>query len=714
MPSNEMSSESPPPQAAKDVASQPGSAVRLALLGFLTLFLELALIRYLGGNVWNLSYFPNLVLLAVFVGMGMGFVFHHHFSRGLSRWLFIASPMLLTLILTFVYFYRPMVPGFNQWASDVGGELFFTALPKAVVEQPIIPSAVSFLVLVIVFALISQRTAKLFSRFRPLTAYTLDISGSCAGIVAFMLVSYLELPAYLWFVLPAALFVAVLPKGGLSRWIPLLPGALCIFIAHQQDQVLLKDPGFTEPFTSIWSPYQKVEYVNVPADPYRIYANGVDHQVMVPPGQLKRLFYQEPHNSRKKAGLPPYRDVLVLGAGTGNDVASALLNDAQRVDAVEIDPVIARLGREEHPARPYSDKRVNLVIDDGRAFMTNTPRRYDLIIFALTDSLVKVSSMAQLRLENYLFTKDSLARAYELLQPGGEIVLYNFYRKPWVVKKILAMAHLASGQLVHIIYRDKDLFVIQVRKPLKAQSGEVKRNLAAASFEVPTDDWPFLYLKERGFPAIYAKALMVMSCLVGLLVLLLHLSDRRRPEYGGRRMLFTKLSFVFMGVAFLLLETKSIIQFSLLFGTTWVNSSLVFLGVLILVLAANWTAQSIRGKSLLPLLFGLLILSSLITLIYPLSNLLVVESTVVRFFFASLMTFSPIFFANLIFSMSFRDQPVAEHIFGWNLIGAMLGGILEYTSMAMGYNMLAFIVAVTYILAGAMLYLAHKAEPSAA
>src|SRR5690349_1694357 len=50
---------------------------RLAGMGFLTLFLELALIRYLPGNIWNLGYFPNLILIAVFIGMGLGFMFHH-------------------------------------------------------------------------------------------------------------------------------------------------------------------------------------------------------------------------------------------------------------------------------------------------------------------------------------------------------------------------------------------------------------------------------------------------------------------------------------------------------------------------------------------------------------------------------------------------------------------------------------------------------------
>jgi hypothetical protein len=153
-----------------------------------------------------------------------------------------------------------------------------------------------------------------------------------------------------------------------------------------------------------------------------------------------------------------------------------------------------------------------------------------------------------------------------------------------------------------------------------------------------------------------------------------------------------------MGAAFLLLETKSVIQFSLLFGATWLNNSLVFLGILLLVLAANWTAHGLRKRNVLPTAFVLLFVSVLLPLWYPLGNLLRVQSVLLRFIAASLLTFSPIFFANLIFSVTFRNQAAPAHVFGWNLIGAMMGGVLEYTSMVLGYNLLAVVVAGCYFL----------------
>ena len=96
--------------------------------------------------------------------------------------------------------------------------------------------------------------------------------------------------------------------------------------------------------------------------------------------------------------------MLIVGAGTGNDVAVALSEGARHIDAVEIDPVIQSLGRRWHPDRPYQSPRVSVHINDGRAVIQNTGSRYDLILFALPDSLTLLTGQSNLRLENYLFT----------------------------------------------------------------------------------------------------------------------------------------------------------------------------------------------------------------------------------------------------------------------------------------------------------------------
>src|SRR5689334_16295444 len=104
-------------------AAGSGPRLRLFVLGFLTLFLELVLIRYLAGNIWNLGYFPNLVLMAVFVGMGIGFTFHHRLEEAASRQVFLASTLLVLVLAAFVTFAHPSVPGFGGGEANLGGEL---------------------------------------------------------------------------------------------------------------------------------------------------------------------------------------------------------------------------------------------------------------------------------------------------------------------------------------------------------------------------------------------------------------------------------------------------------------------------------------------------------------------------------------------------------------------------------------------------------------
>src|SRR5262249_30134201 len=127
-----------------------------------------------------------------------------------------------------------------------------------------------------------------------------------------------------------------------------------------------------------WSPYYKVTATHVEGpirvggvtthDVLSISANNIAHQTAYPVATLHRIerfyFSRYRHVARRRLGR-----VLIIGAGTGNDVAVALADGARHVDAVEIDPVIEALGRRYHPNRPYQDPRVAVHIDDGRAYL---------------------------------------------------------------------------------------------------------------------------------------------------------------------------------------------------------------------------------------------------------------------------------------------------------------------------------------------------------
>ena len=292
--------------------------------------------------------------------------------------------------------------------------------------------------------------------------------------------------------------------------------------------------------------------------------------------------------------------------------------------------------------------------------------------------------------------------------------MYNYYRKTWLVDKIKETIFQATGERAKISLFNNSIVVMQVTK-LKENITLPSSNMFSRTIDVPKDDWPFPYLEKKGIPNFYKISMISICFIIMLLLFFLHRTSKKF-EYlrHGVSDGFTKMAFVFMGIAFLLLETKSVIQFSLLFGTTWLNNSIVFLAILLSVLFANWTALLLKKEIHLYIAFVLLMLSCLLVFIYPQSNLLYYENKTLRFVYASLLTFSPVFFANLIFSMTFRKQKVAEHIFGWNLIGASIGGVLEYSSMAIGYNSLAIVVALCYLTVLIMLILGKRktAKPS--
>ena len=185
-----------------------------------------------------------------------------------------------------------------------------------------------------------------------------------------------------------------------------------------------------------WSPYYRIDYTPPPVR--NISVNLIGHQQMVSreDEHTPAYAYALPHLLRRDTGGGPFKDVLIIGAGSGNDVSRALQWGAERVDAVEIDPVIRRLGAEDHPDRPYDDPRVTVHLDDGRNFLRSTDRKYDLVVYALVDSLVLHSSYSNIRLESYLFTQQAFEDVRRCLKPDGVFVMYNYFRQGWIVARL--------------------------------------------------------------------------------------------------------------------------------------------------------------------------------------------------------------------------------------------------------------------------------------
>jgi SAM-dependent methyltransferase len=640
-------------------AGQIESSVRwrLLLASATMLFVELALIRWAGANVVHLSYFSNFILLGSFLGIGLGFLIPAARGQWLKRW----APVPLALLVVLVREYPVQV---RQSSSQV---IYFTSVKTTGLPEWVTLPAV-FLLTAVIMTAIGKITADFFRRLPSLDAYRYDLLGSLTGSVSFALLSWLRAPSVVWGVLAAA---ALLVLGGrrntLRYGIPLTAMVAALLVETMTTGIS-------------WSPYYKIQLANP-----LISVNGIPHQSIAP---LSALLQENSPYRQAYDRTPgnPHKRVLVIGAGNGNDVAVALANGAERVDAVEIDPRLQEIGAQLHPAKPYDDPRVHVHINDGRAFLERTNTRYDLVILALPDSLTLVAGASNLRLESYLFTQQAFEAARDHLAPHGAFAMYNYYRKSWLVDRFAGTLEDVYGHAPCMTTFGRNAAVLVAGMTTADQSCEQIWQPSGAVPAAASDDHPFPYLLHRNIPTLYLGVLGAILLVTLLSVRLTGVRIRSVVRYTDMFLL---------GAAFLLLETKNVINFALYFGTTWLVNALVFIGVLLAVLAGvEVRRRLLRVNQLLLqlLLFGTLAVAWLVP-----AHAVLSLPFAARLAAAIALAFAPIFCANLIFSDRLALAPDPTSAFGANLLGALTGGALEYLALVTGYQALLLVVALLYL-----------------
>lgn len=641
--------------------------VRLVVLAFLMLFVELALIRWLGANVLYLAYFSNVVLLGSFLGIGLGFLRAGRSNVPLLPW----TPLALAVLVVATKIIAPKV-------GVTGSSLIFLGLDTDGPPRWVVLPAV-FVCVAAVLTCIGDGVARTFQQLGNLDAYSLDLAGSLLGSVAFAVLSYVNGVPLVWGAIASlCLLVLVNPRTLRSAALVVVPLV-----------VLLGVLGF-ESFDGddVWTPYYKVTAEAIGGDPANGYiasVNGVPTWFQQPVSQNAPTYSM---TYERMANRTP-GDVLIIGAGSGNDTALALQKGADHIDAVEIDAHLLELGR-AHPDRPYDNDLVDTHVDDGRAYIERSDKQWNTILLALPDSLTLLQGNSSVRLESFLFTQEAAESYRDHLVDGGVFSMYNFYREPWLVDRYANTLTRVFGQPPCLDTLASTLSVLTVSADPAAVDCPADHVWSAvASPPSPaTDDRPFPYLRSRTIPRFYlaAIAVILLASVIGV-----------RLFGGAIRGMSPYLDLFFLGVAFLLLETKQVVQFALLFGTTWLVNALVFIGVLLSVLAAVLVSKRYRVRRT-GMLYLVLLASVAIAWLIPGSALLEL-ALLPRFVVAITLAFLPIFTANLVFAQRFRDTAHSTAAFGANLIGAMVGGLLEYTSLVLGYRNLLILVAVVYALA---------------
>jgi len=687
------------------------------------LFVEILLIRWISAEVRIFSYFHNLVLLFAFLGMGLGLALARRANRpmtvtallaGLVVLLFLedrlhvpllrSTSSLLSRGLGFLIWYPEEGAGFPRFPAFLGGSVLLL---------------VSMAAITAVFIPLGQVLGKRFDEHpRPLRAYGVNLAGSLAGVWLFSLYSWLSLPPAIWFATAGIGCLFLVRKSFRDAALVVLLTAVSV--------ALLVDRRTPELWT-IWSPYQKLTVrpatMNVGDQPMQyghvVSTNSVGYMQII---DYSPEFVRAHPEAFPEDEIPydhynvPYRfadsleNVLVVGPGAGNDPSGALRNGARRITAVEIDPGIIRIGKELHPERPYQDPRVVLVNDDARSFFKKTRETYDLIVFGLLDSHTLSSSYANLRLDNYVYTRESFEEARRLLRPNG-VVIVTFevagsddYIGARIFRTLTAaFGHEPSGFPVFSNLRGwggtgfatGNRSVLEsrlesdpnLRAMVRAHQAQ-DRAWAASEVALATDDWPYLYLERPSVPKLH----MLVSA-----VLLLFAFFGVRRVYGadpGSSIRGIDGHFFFLGAGFMLLEVHNISKLSLLFGTTWRVNVVVLSAVLAMILVANLFAGRSRGVSRRAA-YAALFVGLTANFLVPLDLFSPLSSPVKELVVAAFAGF-PIFCAGVVFSTSFASEKNRSAALAVNLLGAMLGGVLESLSFLLGIRPLLVVAAALY------------------
>lgn len=685
----------------------------IGLTTFGILALELALIRWTSSQVRVFAYFNNVVLICAFLGMGLGVALGRRYP-GLVHWV-LPALLVFALPLAFSESLRLVHMPFPDRSILLWGGEIVSASAWVFIRNVMIFCSL-LLAMVAVFVCAGAPLGYLFPRLPVLRAYTADLVGSLLGILAFTLAAWKESGPAIW------LAMACLPFVWLARGYVALAAAIVIIGLGQYS---VKGDHFS-PYNRIGLMYSSSTVTTDPSLTLTLEVNRDFHQFLLDLsdreladssvsenyrlglGEMRKL-YDLPFIVNSQRGT-----AVVVGAGTGNDVQAALRNGYHDITSVDIDGRIIAIGKAFHPERPYAQPGVHTVVDDARAFFgKNREQKYDVVCYGLLDSHAMASAMSTLRLDNYVYTEEGIRAAWQHVADGGHLSLaISCYAGQWFFDRLYWTITRATGREPKAFFSSMHYTVtfLVPREGVHLDKAELaKRQLvspspmSAESTLTTSDDWPFLYVRPEVFPWGYLLVL-------GFLLAVAALSVRKVFGLGSGGAVFDWPLF-FMGAAFLLIETRGVTSMSLLFGSTWVVNAAIFSGILVMVLVANLVVQ--RWQLCTPGHWFWPLFAAVVLLYFLPVEWLQTLPLLLRGLLGGLLTGLPVGFAGLIVPMLLAraSQPTAA--LGSNLLGAVLGGCLEYYSMLGGMKSTALMALMLYLAAFLLLRRRTAALPVA-
>ncbi len=690
-----------------------GTLWPLFWLSVASLFIEVMLIRWIGTEIRIFAYFQNLALIACFLGFGLGCLWS---LRSKSLFFTLASlGVLVLLVLAPFATWRVLLTGLSDMLSLSPDAALWGPVQNLPAVTTVLLFEVSLVILTVFLLLVVVAMIPLGQWVGtyldaapdPVRAYTVNLAGSLLGIWALAGLALAWLRPEWWFVLALALVVVARRPGrrlGVAGLVVLLVTTAAFTAARAG-----KEPSY-------WSPYQKLQVESASDHQYLIKVNNTGYmtianttpEALAHAPRVAQTYYRESSYDAPFRFAKRVDRVLIVGAGAGNDASGALRHGAQRVDAVEIDPVIYYLGRTLHPDRPYQSPRVRVIQNDARAFLRRAQGEYDVIVFGLLDSHTQYSDYSNMRLDSFVYTEEAFRQAARLLQPDGILVVKFEVRPPWtwMGQRLFAMLERVFDRPPVVFYAAQlgpllpaTVFVASRDPGLwqRARQPELAQLISESLPDFPltlrgapaptTDDWPYMYHRGHTVPVTY---LTVSLLLVGLSVFLVRgsLEPKRASTW----------EFFFLGAGFLLLETQLVNRLALYFGTTWlVNCFALTTILLVLILANLYVARRPSSARRLRAFYLIVVFGLLANFLFPWDRLTMAASEVGWLLCGAFGL--PLFFAGVIFTEKFRTSESKSATFGANIVGAVAGGLAQNLSYLLGMKFLLVIAAVFYFVA---------------
>ena len=239
------------------------------------------------------------------------------------------------------------------------------------------------------------------------------------------------------------------------------------------------------------------------------------------------------------------------------------------------------------------------------------------------------------------------------------------------------------GQLLNAINADPGLM-----KKFGSNGISTIKTLAKmrdTEFDIPEDDWPYLYLQKRGIPTPHLVMIGIILALMLAAIKFLFPAGKIGPSH-----------FLFLGAGFMLVEVHSISKIALLFGSTWIVNVVMISAILVMILCANLLVLKFKIERPRYWYAGLFISLALAYLI-PVQSFFFLPGYLARGLLVGAFYSLPLFFAGVIFASSVKKVAGVEAAFASNMLGSAIGGMLESLSFLFGVKAVVLIAILLYL-----------------